>query len=350
MNQWESIYYKESSESKIIFSIWCENRRHFSFNPNGTQQQVGFFNSKSFNLNFVPSGRLSFLTISTDGSIGIFIETESEAGNFACERLSDPNFKNVSDAFAYQRSNGKILILLRCSALISVYELEFADNNFNLQLISQRPLVVAAATSDAAATVSGAGTAGSGAGAAAGSVSSGTTATATSGASAAVVPSKFIWSESKELLVEIEKISGTSLKMDTFNYQDFSLLSSKTLEIPFEFEGFFHSSRAANYIFIHSNRNTENALILNLNGEIVKQLGMGFLNYPTEPEFSKFNDYLESFKTSDILVSPNGLIVAKVAIVPFNCMETAMIFQSPIGEIDSKSTTNNVLYFILISL
>ena len=316
MNQWESIYYKEA-ESERIFSIWCENRRLFYFSPNGMQQQQqqhqqqqqqqqhqqqqqlgtssSLFNSKSFNLNFVPPGLLSFLTISSDGSVEIFIQTESDSQdpNFTCFRVADPNHTNVSDAFASQRTNGKILIYLQSSTLISVFELEYSpENNFSLQLISQCPLIT---------------------------------------------PSKFIWSEAKELFIQVEKSSEKGLKMNFFNYQDFSLVSSKTLEAPFEIGDIFHSSRAASYIFMQAGKKHEYVLMLNLNGEIVKKLTLEFVDYPNIPEFSKFNDCMECFETSALLISPNGLIVGKIAMSALNATEDPMVSQHPIGEINSKS-------------
>ena len=129
--------------------------------------------------------------------------------------------------------------------------------------------------------------------------------------------------------------------MDFFNYQNFSLVSSKTLETAFELGEIFHSSRAANYIFISSKRVAEYVLILNLNGEIVKKLKIEFSDYPIEPEFTTFNDYFESFKISPVLFSPNGLIVSKVVIAPFNFLEKPLILQFPIGEIQTKSTQMN---------
>ena len=313
MNDWESFYFKEHDNQRI-FCIWCENRRLFYFNPNSTQQPQSqqlmspnpsacAFNSKSFNLNFVPTGLLSFLTISSDGSIEIFIENH-EASVFTSTLISDPNrtkVTNISDAFACQRANGKIFIFLQSTELISVYELSNENpgnpDGFNLQLISQCHLTV---------------------------------------------PSKFIWSESKELLIQIETISENSLKMNFFNYQNFSLVSSKTLEIPdFLIGGIFHSSRAANYIFINSKGVAEYVMILNLNGEIVKKLKIEFSDLPFDPIFERFNDYFEHFVVSQVIISPNGLLAAKVEIPPINAMEKPLLSHFPIGEIQPKSKADN---------
>ena len=308
---------REGEEEKLPVSlIWLENRRSFLFNSNASNAGTTATNNsannnantnantpfitKAFHLNFIPSGRLSFLLISSDGSIDIFIENYSTDFDILKLKKADINENILMGSFAYQRPNGTILIFLRTRNYLTISQI---SDNFEIEIKLKREIDENIL--------------------------------------------KFIWSESKESLIQLEG-NGKCLKVSS--YKNFSsTFTSKTIDLPFEIEitkneEILHSSYAPNYLFLQSN---SKILILNLNGEMVKQLYL-------EPE-----DGIAGAGTTDIagtdgtagiddigplLISPNGLVVARIS-EKFD--DFPIIIYSAIGEITLKSKTVNALCLTL---
>lgn len=286
---------EEDVERLPISLIWLENRRTFSFNTNintntNTNTNVNVNTStnpvitKAFHLNFIPSGRLSFLLISSDGSIEIFIENPTE---FDIIKLKTFEPTVLMGSFAYQRPNGTVLIFLRTNSHWTISQI---SDNFELELKQKQELE-----------------------------------------SDNILNSNFIWSESKESLIRLlgkaNQLTITSYPTST-TYKPITVI----VDLPFDIEKeeILHSSRASNYLFLQSN---SKILILNLNGEIVKQLSL-------EPDNSSdiINDNTIDNNVYDsygpLLISPNGLVVAKIS-EEFD--DFPIIQYSPIGEITLKS-------------
>lgn len=287
---------KREEEKTSISLIWLENRRTFSFNSNYTGNTPnlptnntsgsGPFVTKAFHLNFIPSGRQSFLLISADNSIEVFIQnSQNFSVDFDIFKLKVENLTGIlSGSFAYQRPNGTVLIVLKSEALWSVLRL---SEDFELEEIYRQ----------------------------------------------AEKPSgKFIWSESKEILIKLElENCGKSLKVSNYN---FSTVTAKSIDLPFAMEKaeeIFHSSRASNYLFLQSK--SKNVLLLNLSGESVKQLCLeaDLMNFDTENLSDSLSDHLDS----SLVISPNGLVIAKLS-YSFDDNFPIIIY-SPIGEISLKS-------------
>lgn len=302
MNQFESVFWlKREVEKSPISLIWLENRRTFSFNNNSNNNNAcntNPFVTKSFHLNFVPSGRLSFLLISSDGSIEIFIQnTQNSSIDFDVLMLKAVETTETTEvlmgSFAYQRPNGTILIFLKTRDHFTVSQLsQISDGlelKFKSEIKSQNYL-------------------------------------------------KFFWSESKEFLIQLE-ILGKSLKMTQIPLN--STITSKTIDLPFEIDEISHSSRAANYLFLQSKMRI---LILNLNGEIVKQLYLepdAVVSDVVDDDFRFQN--IESPESSasecSLLISPNGLVIGRIS---FEFDDFPILIYSTIGEITTKSKTHQL--------
>jgi hypothetical protein len=343
---------KREEEKSPISLIWLENRRTFSFNSNSNSNGNGAnanvslnntsnntsnntpnntpnhatnivntvnssnntintypFITKAFHLNLIPFGRLSFLLISSDGSIEIFIENSTK---FDITKLNtfDPV---LMGSFAFQRPNGTILIFLRTRTYWTISQI---SDNFEIEIKQKHP-----------------------------------------SENEHFLNSKFIWSELKESLIQLEG-HGNQLKMMIFNCFSSSIPVCKAIDLPYEIgnEEILHSSRASNYLFLQSNTRI---LILNLNGEIVKQLSLSLdpENYyfdigSESDEVNVCDDSNGHFSTcistktfidGPLLISPNGLVVAKIS-EDFD--DFPIIIYSPIGEITLKSKTVIIMAFI----
>lgn len=312
VNKWDSIYHlKRSSIISPIYSIWCENRRTFSFNSNNSNSKVpnttsteNLFSSKNFHLDFIPSGRTCFLLISSDGSIEVFLEDSQGKFDISTIQAANNQFV-VQEALAYQRPNGKIFIFLETSEFWTICELggnELKEDS--LELISK----VAVPTS--------------------------------SGSSAKI--SKFIWSETKESLIHLQTDDRKDHLTMSFYNTSLQQTGSKSIVLPFEINEIYHSSRASNYILLTSALDQGTSLILNLNGEIVKQLCMELEKLEFD-DFEDINDHYNNnngdisdtntMQSSPIIISPNGLVVAKIVYLD----KFPLIIYSPIGEIHHQS-------------
>lgn len=182
-------------------------------------------------------------------------------------------------SFAYQRPNGTVLIFLRTNNHWTISQI---SDNFELELKQKQEL-----DSDN------------------------------------ILNSSFIWSESKESLIQL---SGKGHQLTMTSY---SSCSAVKVDLPFDIEKeeILHSSRASNYLFLQSN---SKILILNLNGEIVKQLSLEPDNCSDIATID--NNVYDSY--GPLLISPNGLVIAKIS-EEFD--DFPIIQYSPIGEITLKS-------------
>ena len=321
VNQWESIYHlKRTNTSSPICTIWCENRRTFSFNSNFNNSNTDTngntknstnstpFLSKAFHFNFIPSGRMCFLLVSSNGSIEVFLESsEGHFDIFLLTRSQESTYfegsdTTILDALAYQRPNGTIFISLKSSNSIwSTYEIFDQLNSIKL-LKQQKHHQKTELKSEI---------------------------------------EKFIWSESKESIIHLAASSSCKLEFSCYN-MELEQTCSKIIELPSEIDGIFNSSRAGNYIFLSLKRGKGKGkvVVLNLNGEIVKQLSIELERFSGDiNEDNIAGDNLEDVSLdndsyqSNILISPNGLVITKI--VDFDGFP--LLAYSTIGEIHPKS-------------
>lgn len=267
-----------------ICSFWCENRRKFSFNPNNTNTSANLFSSKSFNLTFLPSNQLGFLLISQTGQVDVFIESllAGEAFQVFSFDLVESEDSIILSAFAFQRSNSKVFLLVESLNFWLLFE---------FSTLSQSPKLISKATKSGNKS------------------------------------SKFIWSEVKESLVQVE-IDQNFVKLTFYNYLDFSIMS-KIESSSFDseiIETFTFSLRAPNYLFLNCKSGT--VLILNLNGDLIKQISLAI---GTGKDCSSSTTCPTA--TSSLMISPNGLVVGKLAIFD----QFPLLSTCPIGEINPKS-------------
>lgn len=295
-----------------ICSLWCENRRVFSFNPTGIDNNPNnnnnsVFTSKSFHLNFVPPGRACFLLVLSDGTLEIFTETpecdqfepSSIPVNIFTNNNNNNNINNLdaSKSFAIQRPNGRILLCLDCPVKKASFLIEFSSPTEPPSFLGQF------SCSDSSR-------------------------------------SKVFWSEPKELLILMDASNDEDNKIISFNCfhsSNFAVpVLSRSIEISHPVAAIFHSSRAPNYIFVQSSNDSGNFVsVLNLNGEFIKSLVLGI-------ETLGFNDNnFSDTCRNPLIISPNGLVVGKLTY--FNDCNFPLLFQSSIGELSSKSSKKELL-------
>lgn len=338
INQFKSVF---KSETIIQFepscAIWCENIRKFSFNSsailngNGANSSSSTYNSpiiantnlnpansnlftsKSVHVNFVPPGRISFLLITTDGSVHIFVEninnfidSESEMISFDvknCQIDLDGTLE-TSGTFARQRSDGKIIIFVQTVFYWSVFEL---DNQFSSVKGSDFTIKpISKLSRDDKGNDN-------------------------------LLIDKFIWLEGKDSLVNL-KIQNNFLSINTLDL-NFSIISSvvskEKLPIIPENIKILYSSRASSYLFLESTKSQ--ILMLNFNGDLLKTLKLDRETY----QDSAFS-FLDSDSDSDLglkdslnqlIISPNGLCVGRVCEID----DFPILIYSSVGEINPKS-------------
>lgn len=268
-----------------ICSFWCENRRKFSFNSNfsinttaNANNSSNLFSSKAFHLNFLPAGRMGFILVSSIGQMDVFIESQEEGFQvFTFKLLQD--IITLMTGFAFQRQNGKVFLLLE--SVDSWFLFEFSDLLHAPQMTSKL-------------------------------------------LKTSQLNSKFIWSEAKESLVQLE-VNGTGVNMIFYNHLDLSVASTiRSADINVEIQDLYFSSRAPYYLFVQCAAGQVS--VLNWNGDLVKQLSLESHSIDT---------------ASSLMVSPNGLVVGKLTFLD----NFPLFSTSPIGEINPKSNRIDRIMF-----